>query len=446
MSLASIDEAASRSPTESVSSSTPVGPATFPSPANLLVENQISEQFVAELAKALHQNGMASDELEQNVLQLAQQLRLEVSVFATPTSIFFSFGQADQYRTLLLRVTPADIDLGKLNELQALQQDVVLGQVTLREARVRLPQLLQQQSRYGFWLSSMAFAWASGAATLLFGGGIREWAVTLIVGFWLGCFGGMLQHWPRLARTYAPLGAIWAALSPYYFGILLQPLSLEVVTLGSLVVLLPGLTLTIAINELATQNLAAGSARLFGGLVLLMTLGFGVALGSSLGQQLTATPTGLSPTAAHPGFWYLAIATAPLAFAILFRAQPRDFLPITLTCWLGFAMTQAAGGLVIPVVSGAIGSFSVGLIGSLYARWTNRSSSTLAVPGLVFLVPGSIGFRSIQLLLLNDVESAVRGAFEMFMVAISLVSGLLVAYSLLPGTSQFASQSHVEPR
>jgi uncharacterized membrane protein YjjP (DUF1212 family) len=58
-------------------------------PANLLVENQIAEQFVAELAKALHQNGMASDELEQNVLQLAQQLNLEVSVFATPTSIFF---------------------------------------------------------------------------------------------------------------------------------------------------------------------------------------------------------------------------------------------------------------------------------------------------------------------------------------------------------------------
>jgi uncharacterized membrane protein YjjB (DUF3815 family) len=259
--------------------------------------------------------------------------------------------------------------------------------------------------------------------------------VTLTLGWFIGCYGGLLQHYPRMARTYAPASAFLAALLPYFVGRFLQPLSLEVVTLGSLVVLLPGLTLTIAINELATQNLAAGTARLFGGLVLLMTLGFGVAVGSSLGQQLMATPTGVTPAAIPDSCWYLAIATAPLAFAILFRAQSRDFLPITLTCWAGFTITQMASGFLVPVVSGAVGSFSVGLIGSLYARWTNRSSSTLAVPGLVFLVPGSIGFRSIQMLLLNDVESAVRGAFDMFMVAISLVSGLLVAYSLLPATS-----------
>ena len=407
------------------------------SPANWLVENQIAEQFVAELAKALHQNGMAVDELEQNLLQLAQQLRLEVSVFATPTSIFFSFGQADQYRTLLLRVTPADIDLGKLNDLQALQRELVEGRLTLREARARLPQLLQQPPRFGFWVSSFAFAWASGAATLLFGGGRNEWLVTLLIGWGLGCFGEMLGRWPRMVRTYAPLSALTAALLPYFVGLVLQPLSIEIVTLGSLVVLLPGLTLTIAINELATQNLAAGSARLFGGLVLLMTLGFGVALGSSLGQQLTTTPAGVAPVPLNQAFWYLAITTAPAAFAILFRAQGRDILPITLTCLTGFAITQQATGLVLPVVSGAVGSFTVGLLGSIYARWTNRSSSTLAVPGLIFLVPGSIGFRSIQNLLVNDVESAVRGAFDMFMVAISLVSGLLVAYSLLPATSQF---------
>jgi uncharacterized membrane protein YjjP (DUF1212 family) len=335
----------------------------------------------------------------------------------------------------LLRVTPADIDLGRLNELQTLQRDVVEGRITVREGRVRLPQLLQQAPRYGFWLASLAFAWASSAATILFRGGLNEAVVTLVLGLFIGCYGGLLQQYPRMARTYAPVSAFLAALLPYFIGLLLQPLSLEVVTLGSLVVLLPGLTLTIAINELATQNLAAGTARLFGGLVLLMTLGFGVAVGSSLGQQLTATPTGVTPAAIAGSYWYLAIATAPMAFAILFRAQSRDFLPITLTCWAGFTITQMASGFLVPVVSGAVGSFSVGLIGSLYARWTNRSSSTLAVPGLVFLVPGSIGFRSIQMLLLNDVESAVRGAFDMFMVAISLVSGLLVAYSLLPATS-----------
>jgi len=405
-----------------------------PSPADRLVENQIAEQFVVELAKALHQAGMASDELEQNVGQLAEQLQLEIGVFATPTSIFLAFGGPEQCRTILLRVTPSEIDLGRLNELQALQRDVVQQRLNLREARVQLPLVLAQSPPYGFWLNCLAFAWASAAATLLFRGGMNEWLVTLGIGAVLGSGQGLAQRWPRLQRTFPPLCALLAALLPYFVGIWLQPLSIEIVTLGSLIVLLPGLTLTIAINELATQNLAAGTARLFGALVLLMTLGFGVALGTSLGQRLTATSTGVLPLESGQLLYFIAVATAPSAFAVLFRAHVRDFLWITLTCLAGFGIARGAGLLIAPLVSGAVGAFSVGLIGTAYSRWTQRPVATLTVPGLMFLVPGSVGFRGIQMLLNDDVTSAVRGAFEMFMVAVSLVSGLLVAYSLFPAS------------
>ncbi len=400
--------------------------------SEFLAENRIAEHFVAELAKALHQNGLAADELEQNVLQLAEQLNIEVSVFATPTSIFFSFGDSDQYRTILLRVTPGDIDLAKLNDLQALQRDVIEGRMSLREGRAQLPKLVARPSQFGFVISTIAFAWASACSTLLFRGGINEWIVTLGIGLILGAVMGMLSKWTRLVRIYVPVSAMFAALMPYIVGQWLQPLSIEIVTLGSLVVLLPGLTLTIAINELATQNLAAGTARLFGAIVLLLTLAFGVAMGGGIGQKVTATPIAVEPAAVNPWLWYAAFLTAPLAFAVLFRANVRDFAYITLTCAIGFVMAKQASTVVSPELSGSVGAFTVGIIGTVYARITNRSSSTLVVPGLTFLVPGSIGFRSIQLLLNDNIESAVRGAFQMFLVAISLVAGLLVAYSLMP--------------
>lgn len=404
--------------------------------ADLLVEHRIAEHFVAELAKALHQNGLAADELEQNVMQLAEQLGLEVSVFATPTSIFFSFGDPDHYRTLLLRVTPGDIDLGKLNDLQALQREVVDGRLDLRQGRTQLPLILAKPNPYGFILTTIAFAWASAGSTLLFRGGLNEWLVTLGVGLVLGAAMGMLNRWTRLVRIYVPLSAMFASFVPYAVGQYLQPLSVEIVTLGSLIVLLPGLTVTIAINELATQNLAAGTARLFGAIVLLLTLAFGVAIGGGLGQKLTATPMGVPPAVVSDWMWYAAFLSAPTAFAVLFRANFRDFLFISLTCLMGFAVAQQAATVLSKEVSGAVGSFTVGIIGTLYARQSGRSSSTLVVPGLTFLVPGSIGFRSIQLLLNDDVQSAVRGAFQMFLVAISLVAGLLVAYTFLPSGKQ----------
>lgn len=402
---------------------------------------QDAEHFVAELARALHQNGLASDELEQNVAELADQLNLHVSVFATPTSIFFSFGEGDQYRTLLIRVTPGDINLTRLDELQELQRAVVEERLSLAEGRTLLPEILAHPPLYGPLLTTLAFGWGSAAATQFFGGGVREWSLTMIVGLLVGAFAELLTKVPRMARIYVPLSALFASLVPYVTGIWIQPLSVEIATLGSLIVLLPGLTVTIAINELATQNLAAGTARLAGAVVLLLQLTFGVAMGMALGQQLTSTPLNVAPLPAPWVVWFVSLLTAPTAFAILFRARWWDIPAITATCLLGFVATRTAAPMIGVEISGSVGAFVIGIIGSVFARITARPSSILVVPGLTFLVPGSIGFKSIQLLLNDDVDSAVRGAFDMFLVAIGLVAGLLIAYTLLPNRSFFRPTS-----
>jgi uncharacterized membrane protein YjjB (DUF3815 family) len=54
------------------------------------------------------------------------------------------------------------------------------------------------------------------------------------------------------------------------------------------------------------------------------------------------------------------------------------------------------------------------------------------VPGILFLVPGSVGFRSFASLLESDVVSGVETAFRMALVAIALVAGLLVANVVVP--------------
>jgi uncharacterized membrane protein YjjB (DUF3815 family) len=49
------------------------------------------------------------------------------------------------------------------------------------------------------------------------------------------------------------------------------------------------------------------------------------------------------------------------------------------------------------------------------------------VPGLVMLVPGSMGLTSLSSLLERDVVSGIDTAFAMVLIAISLVAGLLLA-------------------
>jgi uncharacterized membrane protein YjjB (DUF3815 family) len=67
-----------------------------------------------------------------------------------------------------------------------------------------------------------------------------------------------------------------------------------------------------------------------------------------------------------------------------------------------------------------------------YSRITNRPSSITLVPGLLLLVPGSIGLRSLTSLVDRDVLIGIEGIFQMGLIAVSLASGILVSRLVSP--------------
>ena len=66
--------------------------------------------------------------------------------------------------------------------------------------------------------------------------------------------------------------AFLATLTALTLAAFWTPLSVPVVTLGGLIVLIPGLSLTLAMTEIATRHLVSGTARLTGALVLFLTI------------------------------------------------------------------------------------------------------------------------------------------------------------------------------
>ena len=62
----------------------------------------------------------------------------------------------------------------------------------------------------------------------------------------------------------------------------LGPLSTSMAVLGGMIVLVPGLTVTTALNELATRHLMSGTGRLMGAMMAFLVMGLGVTLGGKL--------------------------------------------------------------------------------------------------------------------------------------------------------------------
>ena len=78
------------------------------------------------------------------------------------------------------------------------------------------------------------------------------------------------------------------------------------------------------------------------------------------------------------------------------------------------------------------GALAVGVFANAYARLANRPATVPLLPGLLVLVPGSIGYRALSAFTEQNAVTGLEAAFQMLLVAAALVGGMLTANAVLP--------------
>jgi uncharacterized membrane protein YjjP (DUF1212 family) len=382
--------------------------------------------FVLELGASLHRYGAFAPRVEQAMELCSARFDLRGQFFATPTSIFGAFGNPGSQSVGLMRVQPGNVDLDKRCALDELLHETLQGRVTASAGLARLAAIENAPRRWGSLLTTLCFGAASAAAARFLGGSSREMGAALVVGLATGLLALVAERSRWVARVFEPLAATVASALALVLAWRFGPLSAYTVTVAGLIVLLPGLTLTNAISELALRHLAAGTARFMGAMLTLFALALGMALGRG---ALALLPELVPPPASTPPEWSLplALVVAPLSIGVLLRARPRDLGWILAAGWLAFLGARSGAALFGADAGAFAGAFVVGVGSNLFARAFQRPSAVTMVPGLLVLVPGSLGFRSLIALLDRDVVSGIDTAFSMAMVAMSLAAGLLMA-------------------
>ncbi len=396
------------------------------------MERGAAEAFILTLTEALHAHGAAAHRLEGLLTLVARRLGTEARFYSTPTAVLVSFGPLAEGRTCLVRVQPGAMDLGKMSLLYEATVRVIRGELGPEAGRARVAEIVGAPPRYGSGGMLLAAALSSAAAAVFFGGGRREVLASAAVGLVVGAIVRAIRGRAADSAIVTPIAAATAAIAAAAAARALGPLSTLVVTLAGVVLLLPGLAITTAMTELSTRHLASGTARFSGALVELVGLGFGGAFGAGLVRLLP--PMGPPPAAtvwSAPALAATVLVSATAA-AVFLQARPRDMGWILAICAVGFAGTRLGGDLLGPELGAFLGALLLGLCSNGVARALDRPAAVSLVPGLILLVPGSIGLRSVFSMIENDVVSGVEAAFKMVLVSTALVAGILFANLAVP--------------
>jgi uncharacterized membrane protein YjjP (DUF1212 family) len=387
--------------------------------------------LIEKLARALHRYGYSAQQVEDALSSVSQRLGVHGEFFATPTAIFAALETADHEQTMLIRVDPGSVNLDKLSRLDQLTRQIAAGEVGAAEASRTIDAICDPPPRFKGKARVLATALASAAAARFFGGGVREILVCGVIGLFTGLL-GLLAIRDMRFRLFEPVAAFFAGVLASMAASLMPPTSVYVAMAGGLIILFPGLTLTIAISELATQHLASGTARLMAAATLFMSIGFGVAVGLKVGGAIFGTAAVAMPIALPVWTTAVAVLMASLSFVVLFQATPRDTGWIVGVCTLSFVGSRV-GAQLLGIETGAfIGALLVGIASGLHSRNFDRPSVVTSTPGIMMLVPGSVGFQSITDMLARDAVSGLQTAFTMIITGVALVTGLFMARLLIP--------------
>jgi len=383
--------------------------------------------FLMALGRALLVTGTPANRFEETMGQVARKLEIEAQFFAIPTG-FFSYITLDgRQHTFLLRGRSEAMDLGRIAQLHELVVALLEERKGLEEASSRVTAILDAPDRHPKRHLVMANALLSACITVFLRGGWREALLGALLGGLIGLMIGLFAPRPTLQRVQPVLGAAFASVASVLLSQWLGHTSALIVTLGAIIVLIPSPGIVMATNEMATDNLLAGSARTLHTLLDLGQLATGMVLAQRIGihwfqEAMKAQPLSL------PGWvQLLAMVLVAPAFVVLFNARWRDLLPILVACVVAFGGSRLAGEWLGPEFGAGIAAYLLGVGSLLWARRWKQSPFVPLLPAMVLLVPGTIGVQSFALLGVKQVYGGLDSALQVAQIAMALLVGLLLS-------------------
>ena len=374
--------------------------------------------FVVELAGRLHAYGTTAHRLEGAVTAVATKLGLECGAWSNPTGMILSFGEVGQSRldtVRVVRLSPGETDLYKLCEVDRVAEAVTSGGLDLEAGHAALRALDRPGSWRGRAIAIFAFGLSAAAVAGLWRLPWLDIATAGVTGLLLGVLDWATHNRPRLKEAGDAIAAMVAGMIAVLVATYIGALNLNTV------------------NELTNQNLVSGTARFAGAMTTILKLAIGMMVALTAADMLGMQPEIRALRPQPDWVEALSLLLGTYAFAVLFRANRRDYPLVMLSAATGYLISRYVGGAWGSTIGIFLAALTVTAAGNAYARWFNRPGALVRLPGIIMLVPGSASLRGLLAVVQQqNMEAGQAAMVAALNILLALVAGLLFGNILIP--------------
>ena len=398
---------------------------------------------------------MPSDVVTEEIRAIGSEQGVPVESLILMSRLELQVGKGES-REVVLRTI--DFDTGwNLRRLSALQQLVSrlhgkkLETADLVGARREVAQIVSRPSAFPSWAVALGYGAYGAAVSARIGGGWREVAAGIVVGFVAGAvhFGSTRSRQLDLVQSLA--GAVCATLAAFLLRRVLPPFDQARAIFGGMSLLVPAMVLTIGTAEMVHDGLESGVLRVSYALLRFLMMGFGAAAAIKLYGAFAPLPASVAPVPLSMPIVIALVVMGGVALTVCLQGRWRDTPWMVAGVLVAFGSHELTKLFFPPDGNPFLATFLLGTVAILQYRFGGRLPAILIIPGFLQIAPGFLGTETGLALLRPGAHASNDTLFHVMLLALQLVTGLLLAEAVFgwrgprpsPGLAKKPSPSEV---
>lgn len=383
-----------------------------------------------DLGYELAMSGAETFRVEESVTRLLKAYDVESDVFAIPNYIMVTIRRKDGTPvTRMRRIGYHGNNMDSVEKYSGLSRRFVTETPTLEEGHQWLSDARKCCRSYSRKTQYMGHLLGAGGFGLFMGGTMADGICAGLCGLLVGIVDKYLDGLKanQFFRTIA--SSFLMSMLAYAFGAIGLAPNPDAVTIGALMLLVPGLLFTNAMRDIIYGDTNSGVNRIVQVFLVAAALSLGTAVAWNLSSMIWGEPKNLGLAEYNFATEYVLCFVGCIGFSILFNIHDLGVIICALGAtlvWVVFVITEQLTG------SGIVGYFWGAVFASAYSEIMARIRKYPAITYLVIsifpLIPGAGVYYTMNHAIRGDMEAfAAQGMYTGAIAGIMAIGILMVS-------------------